>query len=155
MVYPPSRTFLFPPAPLALVDPKTGGVQNPKAGVLGSHDTATGAPENHRGEAAEQEARNFVAGIATVSISSVAGKNEPGDGDNDPVNSSIPDPTQVSSATADAQASAAGGVPSEKHDKTKQPMHDAMMEKVKPIMQGIETAADTWERFAKYGAFKI
>ena len=54
IVYPPSREILFPPAPIALVS-KHGGVQKPKAGVLGSHDSATGAPENHKGEAVEQE----------------------------------------------------------------------------------------------------
>jgi hypothetical protein len=54
IVYPPSRGFLFPPAPIALVDSKTGGVQKPKAGVLGSYESATGAPENHKGEAVEQ-----------------------------------------------------------------------------------------------------
>lgn len=43
IVYPPARSILFPPAPLALVNKSTGGVQKPKAGVLGSTDTATGA----------------------------------------------------------------------------------------------------------------
>ncbi|KAB5575305.1 hypothetical protein GE09DRAFT_590991 [Coniochaeta sp. 2T2.1] len=70
IVYPPSREFLFPPAPIALVDKSTGGVQKPAAGVLGSHDSATGAPENHKGEAVEKEASNFVDGIASVAVSS-------------------------------------------------------------------------------------
>ena len=76
IVYPPSRPILFPPAPIALVNSKTGGVQKPKAGVLGSHDSLTGAPEKHQGEAVEQEASNFVSGIASVAISSAAGKRE-------------------------------------------------------------------------------
>ncbi|OIW26667.1 hypothetical protein CONLIGDRAFT_663037 [Coniochaeta ligniaria NRRL 30616] len=70
ITYPPSRAFLFPPAPIALVDKSTGGVQKPAAGVLGSHDSATGAPENHKGEAVEKEASNFVDGIASVAVSS-------------------------------------------------------------------------------------
>lgn len=70
IVYPPSRTFLFPPAPVALVNTSTGGIQKPRAGVLGSHDSATGAPENHKGEAVEKEANNFVTGIASVAVSS-------------------------------------------------------------------------------------
>ncbi|KAK3052055.1 hypothetical protein LTS18_012319, partial [Coniosporium uncinatum] len=74
IAYPPSRPILFPPAPLALVDGKTGGVQKPKAGVLGSLDSATGAPENMKGEAVEQEASNFVSGIASVALSSATGK---------------------------------------------------------------------------------
>jgi hypothetical protein len=54
VVYPPSRGLLFPPAPVALVSNQSGVIQKPKAGVLGSVDSATGAPENHRGEAVEQ-----------------------------------------------------------------------------------------------------
>lgn len=69
----------FPPAPLALVDSKTGGVQSPKAGVLGSHDSATGAPEKHKGEAVEQEASNFVSSIGHIALSSAAGKHDQGD----------------------------------------------------------------------------
>jgi hypothetical protein len=72
ITYPPCRPVLFPPAPIALVS-GTGGVQKPKAGVLGSHDSATGAPENHKGEAVEQEASNFVNGIASVALSSATG----------------------------------------------------------------------------------
>jgi len=45
IVYPPSRELLFPPAPLALVDGSTGGVQKPRAGVLGSVDSATVSSE--------------------------------------------------------------------------------------------------------------
>lgn len=74
IVYPPAREFLFPPAPIALVDKSTGGVQKPASGVLGSHDSATGAPENHKGEAVEKEASHFVDGIATVAVSSATGK---------------------------------------------------------------------------------
>lgn len=70
ITYPPSREYLFPPAPIALVNKSTGGVQKPVAGVLGSHDSATGAPENHKGEAVEKEASNFVDGIASVAVSS-------------------------------------------------------------------------------------
>jgi hypothetical protein len=74
ITHPPSREFLFPPAPIALVDKNTGGVQKPAAGVLGSHDSATGAPENHKGEAVEKEASTFVDGIAKVAVSSATGK---------------------------------------------------------------------------------
>lgn len=67
ILYPPMRHISFPPAPLSLIDPKTGGVQNPPAGVLvSSDDSVTGAPEKHQGEAVEQEAHSFVTSIATV-----------------------------------------------------------------------------------------
>lgn len=66
VLYPPARTACFPPAPPSLIDPKTGGVQKPPAGVLASDDSVTGAPEKHQGEAVEQEAHSFVTSISTV-----------------------------------------------------------------------------------------
>lgn len=43
VMYPRARHILFPPAPLALVDTKSLGLKKPSAGVLGSHDSATGS----------------------------------------------------------------------------------------------------------------
>src|SRR3954452_19639800 len=51
IAYPPSRDYCFPPAPIALIDSKTGGIKRPPAGVLGSDNSLTGAPEKHQGEA--------------------------------------------------------------------------------------------------------
>lgn len=149
IAYPPSRQFLFPPAPLALVNSSTGGIQSPKAGVLGSHDSATGAPENHQGEAVEQEAHNFVSGIGSIALSSAAGKHEQADPESDPLDKSVPDPTRIATAGAEAKTSAAGGTPGAHHDKTKQPMEDAMWTKMRPIMHVVGDIADGWERFAK------
>ena len=173
IAYPPSRPFLFPPAPLALVDSKTGGVQSPKSGVLGSHDSATGAPEKHKGEAVEQEASNFVSSIGHIALSSAAGKHDQGDPesdslskgstasergqgvqDSDPVNKAVPDPTQIAIAGADAKHSASGGQPTPHHDKTKQPMEEAMWTKMRPTMHILASICDGWERFAKY-AYRI
>lgn len=150
IVYPPSRHIMFPPAPLALVDSKTGGVQTPQAGVLGSHDSATGAPEKHKGEAVEQEAHNFVSGIGSIALSSAAGKHEPAGSGNDPLNKSVPDPTDMASDAAAAKQSAQGAQPGAHHDKTKQPMEQAMWTKMRPIMHVVGDIADGWERFAKY-----
>ncbi|KAF2115696.1 hypothetical protein BDV96DRAFT_54618 [Lophiotrema nucula] len=149
IVYPPSRSFLFPPAPIALVS-SDGGVQKPKAGVLGSHDSATGAPENHKGEAVEQEASNFVNGIASVALASATGKHpqgEPPHADGDP-GESIPDPTSIAVSAADAKDKANGSTPAASHDKTKVPMETAMWTKMRPVMHGIADATDGWERFA-------
>jgi hypothetical protein len=153
ILYPPARGFLFPPAPLALVDSKSGGVQKPKAGVLGSHDSMTGAPENHKGEAVEQEASNFVDGVASVAISSVAGKHPPGDPHPDSsggfIGKLVPDPTVIVNAASDAKEQTAGAKPPAKHDKTKQPMETAIWTKMRPLMHGISDVTDTWERFGK------
>ncbi|KAK1833451.1 hypothetical protein QBC39DRAFT_380633 [Podospora conica] len=150
IVYPPSRDFLFPPAPIALVDSSTGGVQKPKSGVLGSHDSATGAPENHKGETVEQEASNFVSGIASIALSSAAGKHPQGDPDSDreDATAAAPDPTAVALGAADAKTKAGGSKPGAKHDKTKVPMETMMWTKMRPIMHALGDLTDTWERFA-------
>lgn len=150
IVYPPSRTFLFPPAPLALVNSKTGGVQSPKAGVLGSHDSMTGAPEKHKGEAVEQEASNFVSGFATIALSSATGKHDQSNPGGDPIDSSVPEPTSVAMDAADAKSSTDGGASPALHDKTKQPMEEAMWTKMRPTMHIIGDISDGWERFGKY-----
>ena len=151
IVYPPSRGFLFPPAPVSLVDSRSGGVQKPKAGVLGSHDSATGAPENHKGEAVEQEASNFVNGIASVALSSAAGKHPQGDPDSEEDESAAaaPDPTAVAMGAAEAKDKAGGAKPGAKHDKTKVPVETAMWTKMRPIMHMLGDMTDNWERVAK------
>lgn len=148
IAYPPSRDLLFPPAPIALVDSSTGGVQKPKAGVLGSHDSATGAPENHKGEAVEQEASNFMSGIASITLSSVSGKHPQGEPDGD-AGDAAPDPTSMAVSAANAKDTAGGDKPSAEHDKTKVPMEAAMWSQMRPVMHGIADVTDTWERFAK------
>jgi hypothetical protein len=166
IAYPPSRPIFFPPAPLALVNSSTGGIQSPKAGVLGSHDSATGAPEKHKGEAVEQEASNFVTGIGSIALSSATGKNNHSEQPDDMLSKSVPDPTQLASAGATAKASTGGGMPTSgeadqkmasdetavaaHHDKTKQPMEEAMWSKMRPAMHVVGDIADGWERFAKY-----
>lgn len=147
---PESRDMLFPPAPLALVNPKTGGVQKPKAGVLGSHDSATGAPEKHQGEAVEQEASNLVSGIATVAISSAVGKHDQENPEDSSLDKNAPDPTNIAGAAADSKTSAtsAGGISEEQHDKTKQPMEEAIWAKMRPTMHALGDVADNWERMA-------
>lgn len=149
IVYPPARRIMFPPAPLALVDAKSGGLKKPSAGMLGSHDSATGAPEKHRGEAVEQEASNFVSGITSVALSSAAGKH-PGDAAEDEgPGDAAPDPSAIAVGATEARSVSAGAKPEagSKHDKTKEPMEAAMWTKMRPIMHAIADVADTWERF--------
>ncbi|EOA82868.1 hypothetical protein ACJQWK_04803 [Exserohilum turcicum] len=148
IVYPPAREVMFPPAPIALVS-SSGGVQKPKSGTLGSTDSATGAPENHKGEAVEQEASNFVNGFATIALSSATGKHPGGEPpEEDSPDSTIPDPTRLAIGAADAKDKAAGANTGKEYDKTKVPVETAMWTKMRPIMHGLADVADTWERFA-------
>ncbi|RYO96734.1 hypothetical protein DL765_011504 [Monosporascus sp. GIB2] len=148
IVYPPSRSYLFPPAPVALVDSRSGGIQKPKAGVLGSHDSATGAPENHKGEAVEQEASNFFNGFTSVVLTSATGKHpqaEPGP-EETALSDEVPDPAGIVTVTAQAKDVASGGKPGPEKDKTKAPVENTMWLKMRPVMHGIATVSDTWER---------
>ncbi|KAJ5723438.1 hypothetical protein N7488_001473 [Penicillium malachiteum] len=147
ILIPPSRSFLFPPAPIALVDKSTGGVQKPKAGVLGSDCSITGAPENFKGEAAEKEASNLVAGIATVAVGSAVGKNDQAVPEDAPLEASIPDAMDIVSKSADAQSAASGGIPVETHDKTRQPMKQSILEAANTSMQVINDITDMYEKF--------
>jgi len=149
---PRSRDYLFPHVPAALIDSHTGGVQTPKAGVLGS-DSATGAPEKYKGQAVEQEASNVVASFASVAVSSAAGRHDQGEPDDGKgaskkLDKNAPDPTSMAMNLADASSSASGGQPDAKQDKTKQPMEDAMWAKMRPAMHVVGDVADGWERFA-------
>jgi hypothetical protein len=52
--------------------------------------------------------------------------------------------------TADAQSAASGRIPSESHDKTRQPMRESVMEAANMGMQLINDATDTFEKLSKY-----
>jgi hypothetical protein len=149
VVYPPLRPLMFPPAPIALVDKDTGGVQKPKAGILGSHDSITGAPEKFKGEAAEQEASNLVASVASVTVGSAVGKHDQGVPDDAPFEDDVPDAMDIVANTADAQSAAQGEVPTDTHDKTRQPMRQGVMDAANLAMQVVGDITDTYEKLGK------
>jgi hypothetical protein len=140
---------MFPPAPIALVNKDTGGVQKPKAGVLGSHDSITGAPEKFKGEAAEQEASNLVASVASVAVGSAVGKHDQGVPEDAHFEEGVPDAMDIVANTADAQSAAQGKVPSDSHDKTRQPMRQSVMEAANFSMQVVNDITDTYEKMGK------
>ncbi|CAG8233259.1 unnamed protein product [Penicillium salamii] len=146
VIYPPCRPLMFPPAPIALVDKDTGGVQKPKAGILGSHDSITGAPEKYKGEAAEQEASNLVASVASVAVGSAVGKHDQGVPDDAPLEDDLPDAMDIVANTADAQSAAHGKVPADSHDKTRQPMRQSVMDGANLAMQVVNDITDTYEK---------
>ncbi|KAJ5760536.1 hypothetical protein N7520_007692 [Penicillium odoratum] len=147
IVFPRCRELLFPPAPLALVDKSTGGVQKPMAGVLGSHDSITGAPQNFKGQAAEKEASNLVSSVATVAVGSALGKNDQAIPEGAPMEGSIPDAMDVVATSADAQSAANGETAADSHDKTRQPMKQSVMDGANMSMQVINDITDTYEKF--------
>lgn len=158
---PRTRVLLFPSAPIAAIDVKTGQAQVPMAGHLGSGDSLTGAAEGFKGEAVEQEASNFVGALGSVALSTAAGKGEPAasatvDSDDDDDASSIkskknpenriPDPTNVAAISHESQNKAAGEkVPATDH--TKKPMEEAIFSKLAPFMHILNNICDDYERF--------
>lgn len=149
VLYPPIRPLMFPPAPIALVDKDTGGVQKPKAGILGSHDSITGAPEKFKGEAAEQEASNLVASVASLAVGSAVGKHDQGVPEDAQFEDDVPDAMEIVANTADAQSAAHGKIPSDSHDKTRQPMKQSVMDAANMAMQVVNDIADTYEKLGK------
>lgn len=83
--------MLFPPAPQVKVDPDAvdANKQAPP-GESASHDSVTGAPERHKGEAAEREAQQLVNSLASVAVQGAAGKFGQGESDSE-------SPTEASS----------------------------------------------------------
>lgn len=147
-----------------------GEKQTPQAGYLGSADSMTGAAEAYKGQAAEQEAANFVTGFTSIAVGSATGQGAPstaesvmsdspnsdvlsadGRSSGGEVGSALPDPTSVVGSAANVQATTFGDAAT--GDKTKKPVENAMWEKAGPFMHAIAAVADTWERFAKYGPF--
>ncbi|KAF4970067.1 hypothetical protein FSARC_2813 [Fusarium sarcochroum] len=74
LLYPKIRSTLFPRCPPSLVHYREGSLMNPPAGIFSTADTATGAPENLKGEALEREASNFATGLVALSINTFVDK---------------------------------------------------------------------------------
>jgi hypothetical protein len=153
-----ARNVVFPPAPRALVNIRTGEIQKPQAGLLGTNDTLTGAPEKQPHEAIEEEAANFVENIRH-NIQRAVGmhKNQQQDGDGDPLEGKIPKPISKALRTVQSAGSAPGHV-TECTDQTQQPMEEIIWAGVNPesIAKVFDIAphvigelADNLERFAK------
>ncbi|KAJ7756935.1 hypothetical protein B0H16DRAFT_1537466 [Mycena metata] len=128
IVYPPARALFFPPAPLALVDPLSGGIQKPRAGLLGSTDTATGAPENHKGEAAELK-------LPTYTLRAK-------------LPMTVPSTTLCRILLRSPKLTLKVKSTKAAHVKAKVPMETAVWNMLRPILHGIGDVTDTYERFA-------
>lgn len=146
---------MFPPVPMALVDSSTGGPKTPMAGHLGSQDSATGASETFKGEAAEKEASNLVASIASLAVGSVTGKHDQGTVEEDrstedkEMEEQAPDPEELVFHASDAKAAVHGDGPADTQDKTKQPIKQAAVAQANQSMRVLSDITDTYERFGK------
>lgn len=164
IVHPPSRTLLFPPVPIALIDAATGDLQQPPAGILGSEDTFTGAPQEHKGEAAEQEAFTFVSALGSILVAAGTGENPletdgtlTGNENQQVEQEEAADrggPSGVNRISVAAQVLDTKGVleglpSSTKVDKSRRPMEAALWDKTRPVVRLMGVAADFWERLAK------
>ncbi|TFK84092.1 hypothetical protein K466DRAFT_497246 [Polyporus arcularius HHB13444] len=175
MFHPPARQVLFPPAPLAAVSASTGNLQIPRSGTLGSHDSLSGAPEAHQGEAVEQEASHFVASFAAISAGTVMGqggapKRKRGEAradekddaagemetevdkgaraSDDSFGDGLPDPSDFTLQAKNVKDTAnSDGAEDPAAKVAKKSVEGAMWEKMRPIMRILADLADTWERF--------
>ncbi|OQE29092.1 hypothetical protein PENFLA_c004G01036 [Penicillium flavigenum] len=138
IMVPPVRQLLFP----GLVKTDDSNGTSPTEGEVQSEDSLTGAPENHKGEAAEQEAKNLVDSFATVAMESAAAKY------GQTVPEDAPDrPALIESLEA---AEAAAGTPTgdSPEDKTKKPMKKKVSHATDNVMRILSDITDIYEKFA-------
>lgn len=148
ILIPRLRTLLFPPVPVALVDYKSGGLSKPAAGVLGSTDSATGAPETFKGEAVEKEAETFATNIAGIAVNVWTKEDEEEAAQPYRSGSSSVQPNDARAIIAIAKDKAKG-VQDPTQDKTKHSMQTAMWSAVTPYLWTVHAVSDVWERLAK------
>ncbi|KAH7222434.1 hypothetical protein BKA60DRAFT_607558 [Fusarium oxysporum] len=149
LLSPKIRNTLFPPCPPALVHYQGGHLIKPAAGILGTVDTATGAPESLKGETLEREASNFATGLVALSINTFVDKDPQHDesqrGGGKTVN--LPDPRSLATRIVTAKDKAAG-IEKPSWDKSKSPMQELMWSQMRPLMHWVCRFCDIWERSA-------
>ncbi|KAF5581768.1 hypothetical protein FPANT_8792 [Fusarium pseudoanthophilum] len=143
------RNTFFPPCPPSIVHYQGGHLIKPASGILGTVDTATGAPESLKGETLEREASNFATGLVALSINIFVDKDPQHDesqrGGGKTVN--LPDPRSLATRIATAKDKAAG-IEKPSWDKSKSPMQELMWSQMRPLMHWTCRFCDIWERSA-------
>lgn len=159
ITFPPSREFLFPPIPLALVDSNSGNLQTPPAKALGSGESLTGAGEVHKGEAVEREASNFVRSFMSMAIQSTAGaqdsdasrineREEEEADDKGLLDNITPDPGDLPLLSADAQDVVDGEMVASDgkngvKDQTKKPVERMVWNDMRLLLSVLKEICDT------------
>ncbi|KAJ5189101.1 Protein of unknown function DUF3292 [Penicillium cf. griseofulvum] len=138
IMVPSVRLLLFPG--LAKTEDSNG--KSSAEGQVQSEDSLTGAPENHKGEAAEREAKNLVDSFATVAMESAAAKYGQAVAED-----ATDKPALVESLEA---AEAAAGTPTgdSPEDKTKKPMKKKVANATDNVMRILSDITDIYEKFA-------
>ncbi|KAJ9490942.1 hypothetical protein VN97_g2312 [Penicillium thymicola] len=138
IMVPPVRVFLFPG--LANTDGSHGS--SPPEEQVQSEDSLTGAPENYKGEAAEQEAKNMVDSFATVAMESAAAKY------GQTVTEDSPDRPALIESLEAAEAAAGTLTGDSPEDKTKKPMKKKVSHATDNVMRILSDITDIYEKFA-------
>ncbi|KAJ5718599.1 hypothetical protein N7488_004245 [Penicillium malachiteum] len=140
ILFPPLRLIMFPAGAASKKSDafSESSTRNPQPESL---DSLTGVPETHKGEAAEQEAKNLMDSIAVVAIESAAakyGQTTVEEASDQPL---IGDGSEIPDETPDTP----GDVPK---DKTKKPMKEMISHGTDTAMRGLSDITDIYERFA-------
>lgn len=131
VMIPTLRPFLFPPPQVLSPDG-----DSPVSAQQESHDSLTGAPEHHKGEAAEQEAKNLVDSVASVAVESAAARYGGG----------VAEDTFEAEEENGEQGEAE---PDEAEDKTKKPIRSKTARGTDKAMRVVSDITDVYEQFAK------
>jgi len=142
IMVPPVRALLFPGL-VTKEDSNTASGNGSPTGQPESQDSLTGAPEIHKGEAAEQEAKNFVDSFATVAMESAAAKYGQTVTEEEPDRPAITDGLEAAEAAAETPT---GDGP---EDKTKKPMKKKVSHATDQVMRILSDITDIYEKFAK------
>jgi hypothetical protein len=140
IIVPSVRVLMFPDL-AKKVDPT--GESGSSSGQIESQDSLTGAPENHKGEAAEQEAKNFVDSFAAVAMESAAAKY------GQTVTEEEPDRRAMIDGIEAAEAAAGTPTGDGPEDKTKKPMKKKVSHATDQVMRILSDITDIYEKFAK------
>ncbi|KAJ5129891.1 uncharacterized protein N7515_005930 [Penicillium bovifimosum] len=138
IMVPPVRVLLFP----GLAKTKDPNASNVTGAQTESEDSLTGAPENHKGEAAEQEAKNLVDSFAAVAMESAAAKYGQTVTEEGPDRHAITDGIQAAETAAETPT---GDAP---EDKTKKPMKKKVAHATDSVLRILSDITDIYEKFA-------
>ncbi|KAJ5638265.1 hypothetical protein N7490_008144 [Penicillium lividum] len=140
IMVPSARAWMFPSTPETL-DSEVPSAKNPGMEQPESLDSLTGAPETHKGEAAEQEARNLIDSLATVAMESAAAKYGQAVVEDAPEQPLLGDGSEVIENPETPNADAP-------EDNTKKPMKKKVSHATNQLMRGLSDVTDIYEKFA-------